>query len=202
LFGVDNGYLDPDHHHSKSSFYYDEKGDTKVKPFKIGKDFSVPGNFAPTVLTDEFMYVGNVQMGRLLESFKPHHVSCFNCSNGAKIDHAIPLSSSDIILTQVSPSLKQTVIEHIKNDKFKLSATRQDVEKYLEFDNFELSFDDKKNWELEKEETIESFTEEFDIANGQTSTSGSFTRCIYSSGNIVVNKFEKLRLGCRRVSYN
>lgn len=138
LFGVDNGYIDPNHHHSKSSFYYDEKGDTKVKPFKIGKDFSIPGNFAPTVLTDEFMYVGNVQMGRLLESFKPHQVNCYNCSNGAKIEHAIPLPSSDVILPKVEPSLKKTVIEYIKTNKFQVSATREDIEKYLEFDNFEL----------------------------------------------------------------
>lgn len=138
LFGVDNGYVDPEYHHSKSSFYYDENGYTKVEPFKMGNELKVPGNFTSYVLTDEFMHVGNTQMERLLESFKQHNINCYNCSNGVKIEHAIPLPSSDVILPKIDASLKKAVIDYIKSNKFQICSTREDIEKYLEFDNFEL----------------------------------------------------------------
>lgn len=137
LFGVDNGYIEPEHHHSKSSFYYDDKGNTKVTPMKMGKEFKVAGNFNQTVITDPFLYVGNVQMGRLLESFKSKGINCFNCSNGARINNSIPLASSDIILHRASNLAKGSIVEYIKAEKFSVSATKDEVSECLEFENFE-----------------------------------------------------------------
>ncbi|MCH2089543.1 MAG: DUF115 domain-containing protein [Pseudoalteromonas sp.] len=87
LVGVDNGYIDQEHHHSKDSFYYDEKGNTKVTPYKLGKEFRVAGNFCDEVITDEFMNVGNTQMSRLLAHYRKQGGYCYNLSNGAKINN-------------------------------------------------------------------------------------------------------------------
>lgn len=135
LFGVDNGYISNEYHHSKSSFYYDENGDTKHQPIKFGNDYPIPGNFVDTVLTDEFMSVGNTQMERLLASFESQGVNCYNCSNGAKIERAIPLRSGDIILPEQSVD-KHVVIDHIKQNKFKAPVSQKLVEEKLAYKEF------------------------------------------------------------------
>lgn len=137
LFGVDNGYIDENHHHSRSSFYYDDKGDEKVKPFKIGKEIRIPGNFVSTVLTDEFMNVGNVQMERILQSFKNQGVVVFNCSNGAKIEHTYPLPSESIILNDDNAGLKAEVIQFITDKKFKVFNDKDAITSLLAFDEFD-----------------------------------------------------------------
>ncbi|MFC3031838.1 6-hydroxymethylpterin diphosphokinase MptE-like protein [Pseudoalteromonas fenneropenaei] len=136
LFGVDNGYVDKEHHHSKSSFYYDDKGKTKVQPFKVGHDFVVPGNFRETVLTDQFMHVGNVQMGRLLQSFQGKGITVFNCSDGSRIEHTIPLHSTDIILNERVID-KPSLVDYVKNNKFSNFDLKDEVEKLLCIDEFE-----------------------------------------------------------------
>ncbi len=135
LFGVDNGYIDEQHHHSKSSFYYNESGKTKYQPLKIGKQREIPGNFVETVLTDEFMSVGNTQMEKLLESFKKHGVNCYNCSNGAKIKGTIPLDS-DYIYIEPNKLSKKQIIEHVKENCFSSRCAFEDVEPLLDFKAF------------------------------------------------------------------
>ncbi|NOU50780.1 motility associated factor glycosyltransferase family protein [Pseudoalteromonas sp. JBTF-M23] len=135
LFGVDNGYVDEEHHHSKSSFYYKSTGEVAHKPLKIGKQISLPGNFSPSVLTDEFMCVGNIQMGKLLASFKHKGVQVFNCSNGAKIEGALPLPS-DLLVLNATKLAKQHVVEYVKNERFVASDYSAKVEPLLHFDEF------------------------------------------------------------------
>ncbi|WP_462163497.1 hypothetical protein [Pseudoalteromonas xiamenensis] len=136
MFGVDNGYVDGNHHHSKSSFYYDEKGDTAVKPFKVGDDFEVSGNFRKTVLTDQFMHVGNVQMERLLKSFQSKGVAVFNCSDGCKITYTHPLRSEDILFNDDKPINKVDAINYVKSKKFLDFDLKDDLEKLLCIDEF------------------------------------------------------------------
>ncbi|MEQ2353327.1 motility associated factor glycosyltransferase family protein [Pseudoalteromonas piscicida] len=136
LFGVDNGYIDPEHHHSKASFYYSEEGETVIEPTKIGGQVRIPGNFCETVLSDEFMYVGNCQMERILESFLKENVNCYNCSNGAKIKHSIPLESKDILLPERGVD-KHQVVEHIKTNLFAAKADIESMEKLLCEEEFE-----------------------------------------------------------------
>src|SRR5690606_40703470 len=52
LFGVDLGFIDINHHHSKSSAYYKEE-DKAVYDYQRlhGGGLSVPGNFKSTVFT-------------------------------------------------------------------------------------------------------------------------------------------------------
>lgn len=135
LFGVDNGYIDEDYHHSKSSFYYNNKGETAYQPQKIGKQIELPGNFVPTILTDEFMSVGNTQMEKLIESFKNKGINFYNCSNGAKIKGAIPLQS-DYIYTEPTSLNKSAVVEYIKEHRFSTRVDLGEVESLFHFEEF------------------------------------------------------------------
>lgn len=135
LFGVDNGYVDPNHHHSKASYYYNNQGATIHNPLKMGKEIRVPGNFSDWVITDHFMHTGKEQMERLLLSFKGTGLHCFNCSDGTFIEHTIPLRSSDIMLS--STRSKHDVIAEIKNVGFKNVDSELNLEQLLDFDVFE-----------------------------------------------------------------
>lgn len=135
LFGVDNGYIDEKHHHSKSSFYYNDAGTTEHEPIKIGSQRELPGNFVDKVLTDELMSVGNSQMERLIDSFKSQNPSYYNCSNGAKINGALPLDPDDIFLTEQRYE-KNHVISYLKNNKFVKFDTNLDFDDLLSFSDF------------------------------------------------------------------
>lgn len=131
LFGVDNGYKNANHHHSKASFYYEEDGETtKYEPVKMGGELSIPGNFTESVLTDEFMHVGNTQFERLVSTYTESGVDYFNCSDGAKITGTIPTHSADILL-QTSNLQKADIIEFIKTQKFMPSKSIGDIEQYI-----------------------------------------------------------------------
>ncbi|MEH6393570.1 motility associated factor glycosyltransferase family protein [Pseudoalteromonas sp.] len=135
LFGVDNGYVDEDYHHSKSSFYYNKEGQVEHKPLKIGKQIALPGNFVPTILTDEFMSVGNIQMEKLINSFKNEGINFYNCSNGAKIKGATPLQSDYIYLEPTSLD-KSNVVEYVKEHRFSTRVQLSEVEALLHFEEF------------------------------------------------------------------
>ena len=136
LFGVDSGYLDQEHHHSKSSYYYSKSGKAIYEPLKMGKEFRVAGNFGCDVITDPFLYTGKQQMERLLESFKSSQLSCFNCSDGAKIEGAIPLRSDDILL-EVPAVNRDEVMQAIKQDAFERTVENADLKNFLDFDIFD-----------------------------------------------------------------
>lgn len=135
LFGVDNGYVDPEYHHSKSSMYYDESGNTKYKPLKMGKEIRVKGNFSESVITDHFMHTGKEQMERLLLSFKGTGLSCFNCSDGTYIENTIPLRSSDILIDDANN--KDDIVNFIKTNSFKEIDSELKLQDLLDFDVFE-----------------------------------------------------------------
>lgn len=136
LFGVDNGYVNPEHHHSKSSMYYDKQGDTVYEPLKIGSEIRVPGNFGIEVIADHFLYSGKVQMERLLRTPRADGVNCFNCSDGAKIEGTTPLRSEDIIIDSTSVTREQ-VCDYVRNELFITPEPDFDLEKYLDFEGFE-----------------------------------------------------------------
>ncbi len=136
LFGVDNGYIDPKHHHSKSSMYYNDKGDTVYEPLQIGSKLFVEGNFGETVIADHFLYSGKVQMERLLQTSRAYGLSCFNCSNGAKINGATPLLSEDIILEETQVT-KPQVSSYVKNELFYIPDADFDLEDFLDFEGFD-----------------------------------------------------------------
>ncbi|MDC3188720.1 DUF115 domain-containing protein [Pseudoalteromonas elyakovii] len=136
LFGADNGYKDPNHHHSKGSYYYSGEGKTIHAPLKMGGELVVPGNFGGEVITDHFMHTGKVQMERFLESKLGTGLNCYNCSDGTAIKGSMPLPSEDIFLESMSVT-KHDIISYIKNEPFKSLEQNINLEEFLDFDEFE-----------------------------------------------------------------
>ena len=92
LFGVDYGYIDEDHHHSKNSIYY-QKGSIGAKG-KMQGDMRVEGNFVDEVFTTQHFDNSRASLEILLEQHP--EMTCYNCSNGAKIQLTKPLKYQDI----------------------------------------------------------------------------------------------------------
>lgn len=136
LFGVDNGYKDPNHHHSKGSYYYSGDGKTIHAPLKMGAELIVPGNFGGEVRTDHFMHVGKVQMERFLDSKAGAGITCFNCSDGTAVRGSLPLRSENIMLEKTEKT-KLQAIEYIKQNLFSSLNKNTELEEFLDFDEFE-----------------------------------------------------------------
>lgn len=117
LFGVDGGYKDPTHHHSKHSVYYKSDGKEKetLGDYIRRGVLEVEGNFGGTVYSPVFYNTGRVYLEKALAAFKK--VNCFNCSDGAKIEHSMPLNHNDLLLMNNLPN-KNKVIDFIKEDIF------------------------------------------------------------------------------------
>lgn len=102
LFGIDNGYKNDGHHHSKFSFYFDEEGKSKEKlSEQVSKKskYLVPGNFGGEVETTNMMIHSKTVMERLIGGYQEVHV--YNCSDGAKINGAIPLPHGKLVIDSV-----------------------------------------------------------------------------------------------------
>ncbi|GAA4496703.1 motility associated factor glycosyltransferase family protein [Pseudaeromonas paramecii] len=100
LFGLDNGYKDKEHHHSKHSAYYDADGkpiDALTKIVSAATGFTAPGNFGGTVITNRLFAAS----ARVMESLLKHNddVNCHNCSDGALVVGAKPLLLSELQLS-------------------------------------------------------------------------------------------------------
>ena len=119
LFGMDNGYRDQSHHHSRLSIYFDEEGQDleDVTALIVGNsDPLVPGNFGGEVRSP---FVFNSSR-RILEGTLSHypHVRCINCSDGAKIAGTIPLPAEELNLTSDPLLDKAALLDHISGELF------------------------------------------------------------------------------------
>lgn len=106
LLGVDLGFKDMEHHHSKSSAYY-KKGEQKSwHNFRrsAGEAIPVKGNFSPVVLTKYEFQLSRRIMEQLLAE-QVHNVKeytnepisqIFNCSDGAYIHGTISSKFEDL----------------------------------------------------------------------------------------------------------
>lgn len=90
LFGVDMGFKNKDHHHSKNSGYYANEQFKTEAP----ETYSYEGNFGESVQTTQDYDFSRFQIEHLLE--KNPDVLCFNCSDGVRIALTTPLRSSEI----------------------------------------------------------------------------------------------------------
>jgi hypothetical protein len=101
----------------------------------MGDDIIVEGNFGGKVITEPFLYSGKEQMERLLASFKGTGLHCYNCSNGVKINGAIPLHAEDLLIMPSSLH-KEDVIGNIKAKGF-IPLKEMDVTSFLDFEAFQ-----------------------------------------------------------------
>mgnify|MGYP000001969509 FL=1 len=91
LIGVDLGFVDVKHHHSKSSGYYQDDGkETYDYTDSANTSLIVPGNFRPKVNTKHEFKVSR-QVIEQVTSAKPKGQEFYNCSDGAKIQGTLPL---------------------------------------------------------------------------------------------------------------
>lgn len=135
MFGLDNGYKDDAHCHSKLSAYYDENGQQIDALTRTSSgDMIVPGNFGGSVISNPLFSMAAHVMGNLLENMPKIH--CFNCSDGAKIRGAIPLHLEEIVI-QNKQLEKRELINHIYDDLYApILLTKEQIKDKLDVDFF------------------------------------------------------------------
>ncbi|GAC18739.1 motility associated factor glycosyltransferase family protein [Paraglaciecola arctica] len=117
LIGVDLGFVDVKHHHSKSSGYYQEDGEETYDFTKSANtSLIVPGNFRPRVNTKHEFKVSR-QVIEQVTSAKPKGQDFYNCSDGAKIQGALPIRPDELLIV-VTENQKTQVVEKLKTQIF------------------------------------------------------------------------------------
>jgi Uncharacterized protein conserved in bacteria len=119
LFGVDNGYRDKSHHHSRLSVYFDEEGQDLQDVTALivsNADPVVAGNFGGEVRSP-FIFNASRRIMEGTLHLNPQ-VRCMNCSDGAKIAGAIPLQPEMLVLADNPVIDKPVLMSHIYTDLF------------------------------------------------------------------------------------
>ena len=98
--GVDNGFKDKTAHHSKHSGYYGKDGkETGFQTFMEEKLVARPGNFGGEVHTTNIMDASRVQLELMLKQLhREKGFTCYNLSDGAKIEGSIPVQPEDAMI--------------------------------------------------------------------------------------------------------
>ena len=120
LIGVDLGFVDVKHHHSKSSGYYQEDGkETYDFTKSANTSLIVPGNFRPTVNTKHEFKVSR-QVIEQVTSAKPKGQAFYNCSDGAKIQGALPIGLDELLIVATF----EQKVQAIKKLKVSIFSTK------------------------------------------------------------------------------
>jgi hypothetical protein len=136
LIGVDLGFVDVKHHHSKSSGYYQDDGkETYDYAQSANTSLIVPGNFRPRVNTKHEFKVSR-QVIEQVTSSKPKGQEFYNCSDGAKIQGSLPIKPDELLIV-ATESQKAHVIEKLNTSIFSI----ENIGNYIE--NFENMFSQK-----------------------------------------------------------
>ena len=129
LIGVDLGFVDVKHHHSKSSGYYQEDGkETYDFTKSANTSLIVPGNFRPKVNTKHEFKVSR-QVIEQVTAAKPKEQEFYNCSDGAKIQGALPLRPDELLIV-VTANQKKQIVEKLKTLIFSTKQLDNYVEKF------------------------------------------------------------------------
>ncbi|MBN7818854.1 6-hydroxymethylpterin diphosphokinase MptE-like protein [Bowmanella yangjiangensis] len=115
LLGVDLGFVDNKHHHSKHSGYYRDGKDELYEYAKLHNTaLVVPGNFRSSVFTKYEFKVSKVMLEQMLAGTK---IDCYNCADGAAIVGSRPLKIEDLLII-TSKSDKQSALNAILSSAF------------------------------------------------------------------------------------
>jgi hypothetical protein len=133
LIGVDLGFVDVKHHHSKSSGYYQEDGkETYDFTKSANTSLIVLGNFRPTVNTKHEFKVSR-QVIEQVTSAKPKGQEFYNCSDGARVKGTLPIRPDELLIV-VTEQQKTQIVEKLKTQIF----STKDLSNYSE--RFEKQF--------------------------------------------------------------
>ncbi|ABG41559.1 protein of unknown function DUF115 [Paraglaciecola sp. T6c] len=129
LMGVDLGFVDVNHHHSKSSGYYQEDG-KETYDYSTANITSlvVPGNFRPKVNTKHEFKVSR-QIIEQVTHRKPKEQTFYNCSDGARIKGTTPLEI-DNLLIMASNDERDHALEKLHKKVFSTKHSTHFIEKY------------------------------------------------------------------------
>lgn len=117
LFGVDLGFVDINHHHSKSSAYY-VKGEKQLYDYQRanGGGLPVPGNFRPYVYTKPEFNVSRKLQEIAIKNAKGSS-DIYNCSDGALIRGATALHPDNILLSRLDAG-KAELLDRFVQDSY------------------------------------------------------------------------------------
>ncbi|AFV84549.1 6-hydroxymethylpterin diphosphokinase MptE-like protein [Alteromonas mediterranea] len=145
LFGVDLGFVDGNHHHSKDSGYYKSDG-TQLYDYLIQSKSSlvVKGNFRHSVLTKFEFNMARQMIEKAVAAYPKAYV--YNLNDGAAIEGCLPLKPESVLLlssTESKKDLLQWILESVHSSidsdnfgsKFKLKFDQalliQDVGEFI-----------------------------------------------------------------------
>ena len=129
LIGVDLGFVDVKHHHSKSSGYYQDSGqETYDYAATANTSLIVPGNFRSIVNTKHEFKVSK-QVIEQVTGAKPKWQEFYNCSDGAKIQGALPIRPDELLIV-ATPLQKIHAIKKLNTTIFSNSNLDDYVEKF------------------------------------------------------------------------
>ncbi|WP_339898143.1 6-hydroxymethylpterin diphosphokinase MptE-like protein [Paraglaciecola polaris] len=129
LMGVDLGFSDVNHHHSKSSGYYQDNG-KETFDYAKGNDTSliVPGNFRPRVNTKHEFKLSCGLIEKVTQT-KPKEQTFYNCSDGARIKGTIPLHLDDLFIVATTDD-KINALQQMRSAAYSTEFNSNFIEKY------------------------------------------------------------------------
>ncbi|MBL0646012.1 6-hydroxymethylpterin diphosphokinase MptE-like protein [Aeromonas caviae] len=140
MFGLDNGYKDKEHHHSKSSAYYNSEENAKILGAMLysANERQCEANFGGVVISNTMYDTSRYMIEQVLAGNMDVH--CFNCSDGAKIAGAKPLPSHRVSLHQKID--KASILNEIRTKLCApLTLSTQDYHGFLDVDFFNYLID-------------------------------------------------------------
>jgi hypothetical protein len=166
LIGVDLGFVDVKHHHSKSSGYYQENGEETYDFTKSANtSLVVPGNFRPRVNTKHEFKVSR-QIIEQVTNAKPKGQEFYNCSDGAKINGTLPIRPNELLIVATELH-KSQVIEKLNSTIFSSNGLVDYVENFENMFSKELLIKELSAFETLLENEINNKKDVENIINKQ-----------------------------------
>jgi len=166
LIGVDLGFVDVKHHHSKSSGYYQEDGkETYDFTESANTSLIVLGNFRPTVNTKHEFKVSR-QVIEQVTTGKPKGQEFYNCSDGAKIQGALPIRPDELLIV-ATEFQKSQAIEKLNSTVFSSNGLVDYVENFENMFSKELLIKELDAFETLLEKKLNSKDDVENIINKQ-----------------------------------
>lgn len=129
FMGVDLGFVNVDHHHSKSSGYYQADGkETYDYTENNNTSLVVPGNFRTHVNTKHEFKISRQIIEQVTHN-KPKSQIFYNCSDGALIKNTAPLSIDNLLIVS-SKEQQAHALQQIRKKAFSTAYNANFIEKY------------------------------------------------------------------------
>ncbi|MGL6124814.1 MAG: motility associated factor glycosyltransferase family protein [Shewanella sp.] len=184
LIGIDNGYRDSRHHHSKESAYFDDHGQPITELiYNKSDNLRVTGNFGGKVISNKFYADSAFVMGTVLAVFPD--ARCYNCADGAAIKGALPLALSDIIVSESVEINKKALLDEIHGLYSPLEFDLEQLENALDCDGYN-DFVDKLigHWDIIPESRsalVAKIQEQYEYIRGQGPAQAMYVKMLVGS---------------------